>query len=55
MIVQENIGNGLVKTYSDQGVMIRGGNPESLYDEAIDPASAGRTYEETDIPIEDRR
>lgn len=31
MIVQEEIGNGLVKTYSDKGVFIRGGVPEGLY------------------------
>lgn len=51
MIVQENIGNDLVRTYSDQGMMIQGGFPEGLYAEAIDPISAGRTYIETDIPI----
>lgn len=51
MIVQENIGNDLVRTYSDQGMMIQGGSPEGLYAEAIDPISAGRTYIETDIPI----
>ena len=51
MIVQENIGNNLVKTYSDQGMMIQGGFPEGLYTEATDPISAGRTYVETDIPI----
>lgn len=51
MLVQENIGNDLVKTYSDQGMMIQGGFPEGLYAEAIDPISAGRTYIETDIPI----
>ena len=51
MIVQENIGNDLVRTYSDQGMMIQGGFPEGLYAEAIDPISAGRTYIETDIPV----
>ena len=51
MIIQENIGNDLVRTYSDQGMMIQGGFPEGLYEEAIDPASAGRVYVETDIPI----
>lgn len=49
MIVQENIaGTNLVKTYSDRGVLIHGGFPEADYEEAIDPASAGRTYVETD-------
>lgn len=52
MIVQENIGNDLIRTYSDQGMMIQGGFPVGLYAEATDPISAGRTYIETDIPIE---
>lgn len=48
MIIQEEIGNGLVKTYSDKGVFIRGGVPEGLYAEAIDPKELGRVYVETD-------
>lgn len=51
MIVQETISDTLVKTYSDIGMYIRGGEPEGLYAEAIDPIGMGRTYEETDIPI----
>lgn len=51
MIVQEEIGNGLVKTYSDKGVYIKGGVPEGLYAEAIDPKELGRVYVETDEPI----
>lgn len=51
MIIQEEIGNGLVKTYSDNGVFIRGGFPEGLYEEAIDPKELGRVYVETDEPI----
>ena len=51
MIVQENIGDNLTKTYSDSGFMIQGGNPSGLYAEAIDPTDLGRTYVETDIPI----
>ena len=51
MIKQEIMGD-LVRTYSDAGMMIRGGFPEGLYAEAIDPISAGRVYEETDIPID---
>lgn len=42
-----------VRTYSDSGYMIHGGSPEGDYSEAIDPAELGRTYTETDIPIED--
>ena len=40
------------RTYSDRGMMIHGGFPESDYSEAVDPAELGRTYTETDIPIE---
>lgn len=50
MIVKEQMGN-LVKTYSDRGMLIKGGVPEGLYAEAIDPAEFNREYEETDIPI----
>lgn len=52
MIVQELIGDDLIKTYSDQNVYIHGGVPEANYTEAIDPVDANRTYIETDIPIE---
>ena len=51
MIVQEYIGNDLVKTYSDMGMMIQGGKPIGLYSEAIDPIGANRKYVETNIPI----
>ena len=43
----------IIRTYSDSGYKIRGGVPESDYDVAEDPAELGRTYTETDIPIED--
>lgn len=52
MIIQEQIGNDLVKTYSDKGVMIRKKGTEEIYSEAIDPQKFNREYEETDIPIE---
>lgn len=52
MIVQERIGD-YVRTYSDSGMYIHGGYPEADYAEAIDPASFGRTYTETDRHIED--
>lgn len=52
MIIQERIGD-FIRTYSDQGFYVHGGSPEADYAEAIDPASLGRTYTETDRPIED--
>ena len=52
MIIQEQIGNDLVKTYSDKGMMIRKIGTDELYSEAIDPKRFNREYEETDIPIE---
>lgn len=51
MIRTETIDN-TIHTYSDLGVKIHGGFPESDYDEAYDPIEMGRTYTETDIPIE---
>lgn len=51
MIIQENLENGLIRTYSDQGVYIHGGFPEGDYAEAVDPASLNRTYTETTISI----
>ena len=52
MIIQEQIENDLVKTYSDKGMMIRKIGTDELYSEAIDPKKLNREYEETDIPIE---
>lgn len=40
------------RTYSDIGMKIHGGFPEADYDEANDPTEFGRTYTETNIPIE---
>ena len=54
MIIQEEIeisGRDFIKTYSDKGVFIKGGFPEGLYAEAIDPKELGRVYVETDEPI----
>ena len=56
MIIQEHFnvkGRNFIRTYSDSGYYIHGGSPESDYSEALDPAELGRTYTETDIPIED--
>ena len=52
MIIQEQIENDLVKTYSDNGMMIRKIGTDEIYSEAIDPKKFNREYEETDIPIE---
>ena len=40
----------LVRTYSDQGMRIE--RDRVRYDEAVDPEELGRTYIETDEPIE---
>lgn len=52
MVKYETLENGFVKAYSDAGYYIRGGNPEGNYATAVDPASSGRIYKETDIKIE---
>jgi hypothetical protein len=46
-------GKQFIRTYSDNGMYIHGGSPEADYSEALDPADLGRTYTETDIPVED--
>ena len=45
-------GRDFVRTYSDRGMMIHGGSPEGDYSEANDPAEFGRTYTETNIPVD---
>ena len=55
MIQTENVtinGKAFVRTYSDKEMYIHGGMPEADYSEALDPAELGRTYTETDIPVE---
>lgn len=55
MIITEKVtinGKVFIRTFSDKGMMIHGGSPEADYSEALDPAELGRTYTETDIPIE---
>lgn len=55
MIIQEHFMVGerdFIRTYSDRGMMIHGGSPEGDYSEACDPVELGRTYTETDIPID---
>lgn len=56
MIKTESVtigGKQFIRTFSDKGMMIHGGSPEADYSEALDPAELGRTYTETDIPVED--
>ena len=53
MIVTEQLtinDRRFTKTYSDSGYMVE--RDGAQYSEAIDPAEFGRTYTETDIPIE---
>ena len=51
-MIKTEIKGNYVYTYSDRGMKIHGGVPESDYDEAYDPIDSGRTYTETDIPID---
>lgn len=53
MIKTEVIDEKYIKTWSDQGMYIYGGQPIGLYAEATDPINSGRTYIETDEPIEE--
>ena len=55
MIATENItigGRELVRTYSDANLMIRQDSTGNIYSEAADPLNSGRSYTETDTPIE---
>ena len=55
MIKTKNIyvnGRTLVRTYSDANLMIRQDSTGNIYSEAVDPVGSGRTYTETDTPIE---
>ena len=55
MIATENItigGRELVRTYSDANRMIQQDGTGNIYSEAVDPVGSGRTYTETDTPIE---
>lgn len=48
MIITETRTDGLIRTYSDTGRRIRKVGTDEIYDEAIDLATSGYTYEETD-------
>lgn len=51
-MIKTEINGNIIHTWSDLGVKIHGGFPEGDYDEAYDPIELGRTYTETDIPID---
>ena len=51
-VVYTNLANGLVKAESDEGkILIQDGTGIEYYG-AVDPASAGRTYTESDTYID---
>lgn len=52
MIVTERFSDTLIKTYSDRGMMIEQIGTGARFAEAIDPEDMGRTYAETDEPVE---
>ena len=52
-MIRTEINGNIVHTWSDLGFKIHGGVPEGDYDEAYDPIDSGRTYIETNIPIDD--
>lgn len=51
-MIKTEIKDNIIHTWSDKGMKIHGGFPEGDYDEAYDPIELGRTYTETDIPID---
>ena len=57
MIITEIRTDGLIRTYSDLGKKIQKIGTDEIYDEAIDLATSGYTYVETDesneIPAEE--
>ena len=48
MIITETRSDGLIRTYSDLGKKIQKVGTDEIYDEAIDLATSGYTYVETD-------
>lgn len=57
MILTEIIDHGTVQVirhYSDSNLRLRQLETNELFDDAIDVMPCAFTYEETDIPIEDR-
>ena len=50
MIIYETYNATLTRAYSDAGMLIE--RDGIRYEEAVDPTVYGRTYTETDIPID---
>lgn len=48
MIITEIRTDGLIRTYSDLGKKIQKVGTDEIYDEAVDLATSGYTYVETD-------
>ena len=48
MIKTETRTDGLIRTYSDLGKKIQKVGTDEIYDEAVDLATSGHTYVETD-------
>ena len=57
MIITETRTDGLIRTYSNLGKKIQKVGTDEIYDEAVDLATSGYTYVETDesneIPAEE--
>ena len=51
MVVYESYSDALTRAYSDANMYIERDGVH--YEDAIDPTELGRTYTETDIPIDD--
>lgn len=53
MVIYEHIeGTDLVRAFSDRGKKLIQDGTNEVYDEAIDPDYAGRTYQESDEDVE---
>ena len=54
MVVSEELQGGMViRHYSDQGMMLRKVEDDSLWPDAVDLAPCPYTYVETDVPVPD--
>lgn len=54
MIVQEKINDKLIRSYSSSLLRIRKVGTDEVYDDAIDLIASANSYEETDVPVENR-